>query len=135
MPKFLLISFNSDIKADNILHFIEDLSILTAFEEAEFSQPSPRKKVADREIYVSRTLDMPKSIGEPVLCDFGNAVFGTKTNTDDAYPDVYRSPEVMLQIPWSYSADIWNVGAMVSSSISLKKIYHCADIVVDMGHF
>ncbi|CZT09077.1 related to dis1-suppressing protein kinase dsk1 [Rhynchosporium agropyri] len=79
---------------------------------AEIAQPSPRKKAVDREIYVSRTLDMPKSIGEPVLCDFGNAVYGTKVNDEDAYPDVYRCPEVMLHLPWSYSADIWNVGAM-----------------------
>jgi len=63
---------------------------------------------------------MPKSIGEPVLCDFGNAVYGTKINDDDAYPDVYRCPEVMLHLPWSYSADIWNVGAMVSDPFPPK---------------
>lgn len=75
----------------------------------------------DRETYVSRTLDMPQSIGEPVLCDFGNAVYGTKINNDDAYPDVYRCPEVMLHLPWGYSADIWNVGAMVSCQFSRTK--------------
>lgn len=103
-----------DIKADNILHLIEDTSILTAFEAAELSHPSPRKRIADREIYLSRPLSMPSSIGEPVLCDFSNAVDGTKINDTDVYPDIYRCPEVMLHLPWSYSADIWNVGAMVS---------------------
>lgn len=63
---------------------------------------------------------MPKSFGEPVLCDFGNAVYGTNIKDDDAYPDVYRCPEVMLQLPWSYSADIWNVGAMVSNPFERK---------------
>ncbi|CAG8973431.1 hypothetical protein HYALB_00006457 [Hymenoscyphus albidus] len=106
-------SLSFHIKSDNILHLIEDTSILGAFEEAEFSQPSPRKNAADREIYISRMLDMPKSIGEPVLCDFGNAADGTKVNNYDAYPDVYRCPEVMFGFPWSYSADIWNVGAMI----------------------
>lgn len=65
---------------------------------------------------------MPESIGEPVLCDFGNAVYGTKINDDDAYPDIYRCPEVMLHLPWSYSADIWNVGAMVSGHFPRAKI-------------
>ena len=81
MLEYLLNLFDLDIKSDNILHLIEDTSILAAFEEAEIAQPSPRKKAVDREIYVSRTLDMPKSIGEPVLCDFGNAVYGTKSTT------------------------------------------------------
>ncbi|KFY31964.1 hypothetical protein V493_00641, partial [Pseudogymnoascus sp. VKM F-4281 (FW-2241)] len=35
---------HTDIKSDNILHLIEDTSILAAFEEAEIAQPSPRKK-------------------------------------------------------------------------------------------
>ncbi|KFY31260.1 hypothetical protein V493_01268 [Pseudogymnoascus sp. VKM F-4281 (FW-2241)] len=87
---------HTDIKADNILHTIKDNSILSAFEQAEISQPSLRKKVADREIYVSRSLDFPNIVGEAVLCDFGNAV-----SRSDA------------PFPWSYSADIWNVGVMI----------------------
>ncbi|KFY92746.1 hypothetical protein V500_04049 [Pseudogymnoascus sp. VKM F-4518 (FW-2643)] len=118
---------HTDIKSDNILHYIEDTSILAAFEEAEVSQPSPRKKAADREIYVSRTLDMPKSFGEPVLCDFGNAVYGTKINDDDAYPNIYRCPEVMLQLPWSYSADIWNVGTMIWDIFEGKHLFNGQD--------
>ncbi|KAL2066503.1 hypothetical protein VTL71DRAFT_2574 [Oculimacula yallundae] len=118
---------HTDIKSDNILHFIEDTSILAAFEEAEIAQPSPRRKAVDREIYVSRTLDMPESIGEPVLCDFGNAVYGTKVNDDDAYPDVYRCPEVMLHLPWSYSADIWNVGAMIWDIFEGKHLFSGQD--------
>jgi len=137
MLEYLLISFDLDIKSDNILHRIEDTSILTAFEEVEIDQPSPRKKAVDREIYVSRTLDMPKSIGEPILCDFGNAVYGTKINDDDAYPDVYRCPEVMLHLPWSYSADIWNVGTMVSGLYLRKNKFvwfPCIDLAVDLGY-
>jgi hypothetical protein len=137
MLECLLILFDLDIKSDNILHLIEDTSILAASEEAEIAQPSPRKKAMDREIYVSRTLDMPESIGEPVLCDFGNAVYGTKLNDDDAYPDVYRCPEVMLHLPWSYSADIWNVGAMVSGPFPRKDRFMelpFPDLAVDLGY-
>lgn len=81
---------------------------------------------------------MPKSIGEPVLCDFGNAAYGTKINDYDAYPDIYRCPEVMLHLPWSYSADIWNVGAMVSYNFPGAKIkfmrFSFTNSVVDLGY-
>ncbi len=33
--------------------------------------------------------------------------------TEDIQPYVYRAPEVILDIPWSYPMDIWNVGVMV----------------------
>jgi hypothetical protein len=29
-------------------------------------------------------------------------------------PNVYRAPEIILDILWTYSVDIWNVGCMVS---------------------
>lgn len=119
----MLIVFESDIKADNILHLIRDTSILSAFEEAEKSQPSPSKKVAGREIYLSRALNLSKIVGEPVLCDFGSAVHGTEIQDDDVYPNVYRCPEVMLHLPWSYSADIWNVGVMVSDHFQHKRMF------------
>ncbi|KAJ0418631.1 kinase-like domain-containing protein [Aspergillus carlsbadensis] len=28
-------------------------------------------------------------------------------------PNIYRAPEDILQVPWSYSIDIWNVGCMI----------------------
>jgi hypothetical protein len=61
-------------------------------------------------------------------------VYGTNINDDDAYPDVYRCPEVMLHLPWSYSADIWNVGAMVSDPFPRKNRFvrlSFTDLAVD----
>jgi serine/threonine protein kinase len=29
-------------------------------------------------------------------------------------PDVYRAPEVVLDMPWSYPIDIWSLGMVVS---------------------
>jgi serine/threonine-protein kinase SRPK3 len=92
---------------------IEDNSIITAFINAEQDHPSPRKEVGGYTIYASRSFDLPKSIGEPVLSDFGSAVSGDIAHDEDVQPDVYRSPEVCLQIPWSYSIDIWNIGVLV----------------------
>lgn len=57
---------------------------------------------------------MPKEWGAPVLCDFGSAVPGDAEHSEDIQPNIYRAPEVIIEAPWSYSADIWNVGCMVS---------------------
>jgi hypothetical protein len=98
------------------MHYIRDQSILAAFEEDEFVDPTPRKQEDGRDIYLTRHFDHPACYGEPVLCDFGAAVYGNQVNDREAYPQVYRCPEVMLHTTWTSSADIWNVGAMVSGS-------------------
>lgn len=105
-----------DLQARNIHLRIEDESILRHFEAAELSHPSRRKIDGDRVIYESRGLIRPEKPGRPVLCDFGEARFGKDTYVDDIQPYVYRAPEVILDIPWTYSVDIWNVGVMVSVS-------------------
>ncbi|KAK9415426.1 putative Protein kinase domain-containing protein [Seiridium unicorne] len=103
------------IKADNIMFGIQDDSVFEAFEEEELQNPSPRKLLTDRTVYASRALRTPKEWGAPVLCDFGSAVSGEGEHLEDIQPDIYRAPEVILQIPWTYSVDIWNVGCMVGT--------------------
>ncbi|KAK6207875.1 serine threonine protein kinase [Colletotrichum tabaci] len=92
---------------------IEDDSVFSAFEEQELLNPSPRKLVDGRAVYLSRELQMPKEWGAPVLCDFGSAVVGDTEHTEDVQPDIYRAPEVILEAPWSYHIDIWNAGCMI----------------------
>ncbi|KAI1878991.1 hypothetical protein JX265_003168 [Neoarthrinium moseri] len=104
---------HTDIKADNIMFGIQDDSVFEAFEEEELQNPSPRKVLTDRTVYASRALTMPREWGSPVLCDFGSAVSGETEHLEDIQPDIYRAPEVILQIPWTYSVDIWNVGCMI----------------------
>ncbi|EHK25855.1 serine threonine protein kinase, CMGC group [Trichoderma virens Gv29-8] len=104
---------HTDIKADNIMFGIDDDSVFTAFEEQELLDPSPRKVVDGRAIYLSRELQMPKNWGAPVLCDFGSAVVGGKEHLEDVQPDIYRAPEVILEAPWSYQVDLWNAGCMI----------------------
>ncbi|EXM21028.1 Protein kinase domain [Fusarium oxysporum f. sp. vasinfectum] len=79
----------------------------------ELSDPTPRKEVDGRTIYISRELRKPKDYGAPVLCDFGSAVPGDVEHREDIQPDIYRAPEVILQAPWSYKVDIWNAGCMI----------------------
>lgn len=91
-----------------------DLKVLENFEQAEIDEPTPRKEVNGRIIYVSREVQIvPTAIGLPVLGDFGSAEWGEERNIRLAQPDSFRSPEVLLQLPWSYEIDIWNVGCLV----------------------
>ena len=95
---------------------LADDLIFIKFEESELQNPSPRKETDGRAIYLSRDLEIiPAKIGAPVLGDFGSAVPGDIEHFEDAQPDIYRAPEVILGGPWSYSIDIWNVGCMVSN--------------------
>jgi len=91
-----------DIKADNILQDVKDHSVFDDFVKDELEHPSPREFVEGSPIYLSRQLNLPRSFGEPVLSDFGSAVRGDVEHTENVQPKVYRSPEVMLKMPWSY---------------------------------
>jgi serine/threonine-protein kinase SRPK3 len=55
----------------------------------------------------------PKPFGRAVLNGFGSAVREDEKRTHDTQPNVYRCPEVMLEMEWSYPVDIWNVDIMV----------------------
>ncbi|KAF4967479.1 hypothetical protein FSARC_4974 [Fusarium sarcochroum] len=104
---------HTDIKADNIMFGVEDDTVFSAFEEQEQVEPSPRKQMDGRDVYLSRELQLPKNWGAPVLGDFGSAVTGDIEHTEDVQPDIYRAPEVILEAPWSYQVDIWNTGCMI----------------------
>jgi hypothetical protein len=108
-----LLAFSADIKADNILNELVDEKVLKTFTKAEMKTPSPRKFIDGHTVYLSRRFERPTKFGDMILSDFGSAVRGDMKRNHDAQPDVYRSPEVMLKVEWSYPVDIWNVGCMV----------------------
>lgn len=86
------------------------------------NNPSPRKQLDDRDIYLSRNYWglSPDELGRPVITDFGLAVRGDgPPNSHPIQPEGYRAPEVCLGADWSYSVDIWNLGVMVMPSLSL----------------
>lgn len=114
---------------------IADDSVFRDFEENELQDPCPRKEVNGRTIYVSQELRMPKEWGAPVLCDFGSAVPGDIKHTEDIQPNIYRAPEVIMEVPWTYSVDIWNVGCMVRELVFHKtgKTF-LKPYIIDLGH-
>lgn len=90
------------------------------------SKPSLMKITEHGPVYKSRDeLVVPSPLGNPILCDFGEARFGKSTYTDLIQPLQYRAPEVLLRIPWDQKADIWNLGHLVRLLFRiLKLIYH-----------
>ncbi|KAG6847351.1 hypothetical protein H0H93_008707 [Arthromyces matolae] len=119
---------HTDISASNLMLGVADDTIFQKFEQAELESPIARKILDDeRIIYLSRPLEIPAIVGFPVLCDFGSAFYGDKPHTDDVQPDVYRSPEVILDVPWSYEIDIWNVGCLVWDIFEGTHLFHGVD--------
>ncbi|KAK4133834.1 CMGC protein kinase [Trichocladium antarcticum] len=118
---------HTDIKADNILQELVDTSVIDAFTQAEIDHPSPRKVVNGATIFASRGFERPKKFGDVVLSDFGSAVKGDQKRNHDAQPDVYRSPEVMLETEWSYPIDIWNVGVMIWDLFEGRHLFYGHD--------
>jgi len=94
---------------------VDDLSVFAKFEQYEAENPAPRKEIDGRTIYMSRP--MPLTKGYPSLSDLSEARFGNHENTDLIMPDVYRAPEVVLDMPWSYPVDIWALGMVVSHPV------------------
>ncbi|TFY50580.1 hypothetical protein EVG20_g11440 [Dentipellis fragilis] len=98
-------------------------------EELEHTHPSPRKIIGDRVIYMNHGqvgATDPRQHGVPVLCDFGEAYFGKDSYYVEIQPPHYRAPEVVLAIPWSMSADIWNVGLMLWHLLENKPLMTAA---------
>ncbi|KAI9678157.1 MAG: hypothetical protein M1817_006102 [Caeruleum heppii] len=118
---------HTDLQQKNILMAIEDESILVDFEEAERTDPSPRKIDGGRVTHTSRELRASRNHGRPVLCDFGEARFGEKDYDDDIQLYLYRAPEVILQVRWDNKVDIWNVGVLIWDLFQNRHLFDARD--------
>ncbi|KAL3434553.1 kinase-like domain-containing protein [Aspergillus tetrazonus] len=119
-----------DLKASNIMLTIEDESIFEDFEKAEKEDPSPRKIANDeRSIYATRHFRRPRdnAWGYPVLCDFGEARIGSRHPHEWIQPEIYRAPEIILELDWSHSVDIWNAGCLVWDMLEHKHLFNGQD--------
>jgi len=56
---------------------------------------------------------MKPKVGPLLLSDFGEARLGPGPHIGDIMPIMYRAPETILYVPWSYPVDIWSVGLTV----------------------
>ncbi|QPG96452.1 hypothetical protein C2857_004238 [Epichloe festucae Fl1] len=106
---------HTDLSPNNILAGLgpEDADVFKQIEELELSSPSPRKVLADREIYLS--YELPITHGAPVITDYGAARLGEldEKHTGDVMPGVYRAPEIIMGSKWDCKIDMWSLGVMV----------------------
>lgn len=104
---------HTDVSPNNILLGVDDATALDEVEKAELENPSPRKVLEDRTIYMSYR--MPLTAGAPVLSDFGTACVGElgQKHSVDVMPGEYRAPEVIIWAQWDSKIDLWAIGVMV----------------------
>ncbi|KAL4758086.1 kinase-like domain-containing protein [Aspergillus foveolatus] len=103
-----------DLKASNIMLTIEAESILEDFEKAEEEDPSPRRLVNDeRSIYATR--------------HYRQVRIGSRHPHEWIQPEIYRVPEIILELDWSHSVDIWNAGCLVWDMLAHKHLFNGQD--------
>ena len=116
-------SNKQDLKSDNILLAFEDASVIDDYIRQQKEDPPQFKEAHGHPIYQSRPDfgRLRKGVGKLKISDFGAAVFGNvpTPHRHDIQPQQFCAPEVLLQASWTYSADIWNLGMVVSD------FWHC----------
>ncbi|OAL49326.1 kinase-like protein [Pyrenochaeta sp. DS3sAY3a] len=112
--------------AKNIMLSCSDSSVFDSWEKSEIGEPAPRKVDGNRIIYKSREFNLKRdmrSIGRCMITDLGMARIGVQ-HAGFIQPEVYRAPEVMLCMPWTSAADIWNVGVMIWDLFEGRHMFH-----------
>ncbi|KAE8351352.1 kinase domain protein [Aspergillus coremiiformis] len=119
---------HTDLKTDNLMLTLENVDVLEAFAEAESENPGPWKtNNGSFLIYRSRKLCRPagdKGYGLPVLCDLEEARIGkTQESGPFIQPHIYRAPEVIFEMPWDSSIDIWNLAGLIWDLFEGKHLF------------
>ncbi|PNY23331.1 Protein kinase-like domain protein, partial [Tolypocladium capitatum] len=142
---------HADLKLDNIMVTFEDQSTIRTFVQAQATHPMARKHVGHRTVYRCHNDFGPVTHGLgnmiPQITDFGLAQRGDKAEPliHPIQPNEFRAPEVLLGIGWSYSADMWNFGAMIWELLAGSSLFrqprtepyspaqHLADMITLIG--
>ncbi|KAK8913076.1 Dual specificity tyrosine-phosphorylation-regulated kinase 3 [Metarhizium anisopliae] len=109
----------SDIKDDNSMVTIESEDILTNFIRRQTKNPQPKHiRIQDgRETYLSQgNFGLSQGSGLlPKVAGFNFAFPGLANGNGHLFAiqsHRFRTPEVILGCPWSYSVDVWNLGLL-----------------------
>lgn len=102
----------------------EDQSVIEEFVQGQMHNPMARKTIGNRTVYRCHNnfgdIDGKEGLKNmyPKITDFGLAqrMDTAGPHIHPIQPDDCHAPEVILGVGWSYSADIWNFGIMVSAS-------------------
>ncbi|GIZ44951.1 hypothetical protein CKM354_000813500 [Cercospora kikuchii] len=118
---------HTDLKPGDLLICFWNPNDLAEYVRQEADNPMRRKIVGDRTIYRSHgCLGTLENFAPLKLVDYDQAVFvdGEASERHPIQPSAYRSPEVLLDIPYSYSADIWNLGLLIVYLLEGKDIFN-----------
>ncbi|EFE37876.1 hypothetical protein TRV_07467 [Trichophyton verrucosum HKI 0517] len=129
-----------DILPQNILMDIgDDFTSLREVEEEESQNPSVPITTKDENgtvsgiVYKSRPTRL-EFTGIPILTDFGQMRHVIDDGGEDQgefrdwwMPDLYRAPEILLQLPWSFAVDMWSVGIMILELIEGRNLFDPID--------
>ncbi|KKZ60343.1 hypothetical protein EMCG_04901 [[Emmonsia] crescens] len=118
---------HSDLQIANFICDVRssDKAMFAKFENAEFTQPTPRKIISEEHIiYTSRRMSLSKAL--PLLCDFGETRLFSEAGTpgEDIMPNVYKAPEVIMHMEWDYKVDVWNVAMVVWHSLTGRPLFN-----------
>lgn len=99
----------------------EKPDVLEDYVRAKAKATTPRKVRNERSLYLSQYDFGPLRSFRmlPKLGDFGLAHHddGSEPLRIPIQPPLFQAPEVILGTGWTYSADIWNLGVLVSIRI------------------
>ncbi|OJD10516.1 CMGC/SRPK protein kinase [Emergomyces pasteurianus Ep9510] len=124
---------HTDLLPQNVLMHIQDDTSLRDVEDQESQHPSvPVTRNggdAATTVYKSQPTMLELS-GHPILTDFGQMrLVEGYVNQDWWMPDLYRAPEVLLQLPWGFPVDIWSIGVMTLELLEGKNLFDPIDQV------
>ncbi|KAI6631732.1 hypothetical protein MCOR14_007667 [Pyricularia oryzae] len=128
----------ADLHSGNLLLGISNESLLAQYEQNELEKPTPRKILANRVIYVSQ---ISFNVGKvPHLCDFGHAriCINGQLQQGRAMPIQYRTPEMLLDMLWDYSVDLWAFALTIWDMLEpepLFKVYNYDSSFNEAFHF
>ncbi|KAJ6091686.1 hypothetical protein N7467_003655, partial [Penicillium canescens] len=126
-------AIHADLHPGNLLACADEdeNDIFQVMDDHEKESPSTRKQVSEiRTIYASRAL-IPKE-GLLKLSDFGESRIGPGPHEYKALPMVYRAPEIMIEVPWSYPVDIWCVGMTAIDLLGFDGMFNANENAGDL---
>ncbi|KAK3113767.1 hypothetical protein LTR53_008600 [Teratosphaeriaceae sp. CCFEE 6253] len=117
---------HTDISPANVLTKAEDDTDFQLIEAAESQHPDT--PVLDGEYPVYRSREAPTVVvGYPYLTDFGTARLADPINTGWCMPDLYRAPEILLGLPWSFPVDVWSIGVITLQLLEGRNVFYATD--------
>lgn len=106
-----------DLKSDNFLIGFEDGSVLEDYIQRQQNHTADCILSNDHPIYRSEPDfgHLRKGVSLIKISNFNTAVFGNvpTTHNYNIQPMPFCAPEVLLEAPWTYSVDIWNLDTII----------------------